>query len=199
MMFANYKKGIHQILTYTELDRYPEIFLTCSKLKEGDVKILSFGCSTGEECQTLRKYFPLAEIIGLDVNENVLKKAIKNNSDKKIKFHSVLNENSFDLIFCMSVFCRHINNGECDDPFYTHYTFKQFEKTLKELISTLKHNGAIIIYNSNFRFCDTKFSNLFKSIPTKDNHGSGFVTKFNKENVKLKNQIYKDCVFLKYP
>ena len=63
-------EGLYQPYGTTSADRYPDIFLAVRKLLEGDasVRILLFGCATGEEVFSLRRYFPEANIAGLDIN-----------------------------------------------------------------------------------------------------------------------------------
>ncbi len=54
--------GAHQLSNATEMDRYPEIFQACANHFGGKkLKILSFGCSTGEECVSILKYMPNSE------------------------------------------------------------------------------------------------------------------------------------------
>ena len=53
--------GSHQLVDWTAPNRYPEIFAAAAAAAR---RILSFGCSTGEECVSLAEYFPKAEIIG---------------------------------------------------------------------------------------------------------------------------------------
>ena len=65
-------KNVHQTTSLTYMDRYPTIFSACRDYFDGkkDLKILSYGCSTGEEVLTLRRYFPDAHIIGADINKH---------------------------------------------------------------------------------------------------------------------------------
>src|SRR3989339_2271176 len=86
------KQKIHQVKNSTSFDRYPEIFFVTKKyfddnFENKNIHILSFGCSTGEECFSLRKYFPNAKIIGVDINEENIIKCRANNTDKKISFY----------------------------------------------------------------------------------------------------------------
>ncbi len=63
-----------QAANNTRYDRYPEIFRT-ARLAAGPqpLRILSFGCSTGEEPRTLaEKYFATSQILGVDVAPDVL-------------------------------------------------------------------------------------------------------------------------------
>ena len=66
----------------------PTIFSACRDYFDGkqDLKILSYGCSTGEEVLTLRQYFPNAHIIGADINKHSLAICRKLPVDEKITF-----------------------------------------------------------------------------------------------------------------
>src|SRR4051812_13585169 len=59
-------RELHQTTPYTEEDRYPELMGLAAKLRPGAKRILSFGCATGEELLTLRRYFPSAELVGAE-------------------------------------------------------------------------------------------------------------------------------------
>ena len=50
---------LHQTAALTRMDRYPEIFSICRDYFAAarDLRILSYGCATGEEVMTLRRYF----------------------------------------------------------------------------------------------------------------------------------------------
>ena len=63
------RESVHQTTPLTSMDRYPEIVSTCRAYfaDRKNLKILSYGCSTGEEVITLRKYFPLASITGAEL------------------------------------------------------------------------------------------------------------------------------------
>ena len=74
--------GFHQIPNKTSLDRYPEIFAAAVAAVPEARRILSFGCSTGEECVTLASYFPGALIVGTDINPLNLLKAMKHRNDR---------------------------------------------------------------------------------------------------------------------
>lgn len=79
---------VQQTTPLTAMNRYPAIFSACkSYLKDkDDVKILSYGCSTGEEVVTLREYFKDATIVGAEINSHSLEVCRKRNLDDKIKF-----------------------------------------------------------------------------------------------------------------
>jgi chemotaxis methyl-accepting protein methylase len=54
-------RELHQSTPFTAEDRYPELMRLAGRLRPDAKRILSFGCSTGEELVTLRRYFPSAE------------------------------------------------------------------------------------------------------------------------------------------
>jgi chemotaxis methyl-accepting protein methylase len=68
------REHLHQTTALTAMDRYPRIFSACRDFfgDRQDLKILSFGCSTGEEVLTLRRYFPSAFITGAEINRRSL-------------------------------------------------------------------------------------------------------------------------------
>lgn len=67
-------RDLYQTNAVTWPDRYPGIFAACrSHIGDGtDRRILSFGCSTGDEVLTLRRYFPAATIVGAEINRRSL-------------------------------------------------------------------------------------------------------------------------------
>ena len=67
------RNGAHNLFQpygTTFVDRYPRIFTFVKDQLANTAapRLLSFGCSTGEEVFTLRRYFPQAEIVGIDIN-----------------------------------------------------------------------------------------------------------------------------------
>lgn len=202
MMFVTHicqGRKIHQLIKFTRLDRYPEIFSKCAEIKPNATNIMSFGCSTGEECQTLKKYFPQARIVGIDINKKNLLAAVDTNTDTNIIFDSTADDHEeFDVIFCMSVLCRNPATAEIEDCSRI-YRFSYFEEEVGYLLGKLKNDGCIVLYNCNFRFCDTKYAYMFKTVESHDEHKSGFVVKFDKNHKRIEDQRYDDCVFVRLP
>lgn len=193
----------HQLTSTTAFNRYPELFKEVQKnypLSDGSVKILSYGCSTGEECFSLRQYFPKAEIVGVDINHTNLKKATKKNSDNNIRFlfssPGVITANgAYDIIFCLSVLCRWEDTkylSNCENV----YSFQKFETTIGFLANALVAGGFLVIYNSNFKFEDTRFFKDFEVVNTPSVLDSGFVTKFDSNNNRQETP-HRTCVFQK--
>jgi len=108
----------------TAFDRYPEIFQAAALAAPNARRILSFGCSTGEECASLRLYFPQTEIIGADINRLNVWRARRKVRQPNI--HFVYSSDAtlaalapFDAIFAMAVF-RKSGNNPAEYPF-THF------------------------------------------------------------------------------
>lgn len=195
--------GSHQLTSTTSYNRYPEIFTAVRKLfkndNTADLKILSFGCSTGEECFTLNEYFPGAAIIGADISWINLIRAVWRNRHKNIGFVYSSSKNlrahaPYHIIFCMSVLCRWEDTKDLDDCGHI-YPFEKFHATVTELASLLAEGGILVIYNSNFRFEDTDIFSNFEIIPAPVNN-SGFVHKFDRNNKRL-TEVHRNCLYRK--
>lgn len=106
-------KGLYQPNGTTFDDRYPEISnFVREQIGDGvNVRILSIGCSTGEEVFSARRYFSQPTIAGLDINPfniAVCNFRLLKSGDRRIKY-SVARSTaaqaiaSYDAIFAMSV------------------------------------------------------------------------------------------------
>jgi ubiquinone/menaquinone biosynthesis C-methylase UbiE len=166
--------GLFQPSNYTSMDRYPRIFaFVRSALADcSEPRILSFGCSTGEEVFTLRNYFPTAHIKGVDVNPGNIatcRKRLATADDGRIHF-AVANSTgleadaSYDAIFCMAVF----QHGALHRKGLTNcehlIRFDAFAERLADMARCLKPSGLLVVRQSNFRLCDTPASILFEPI-----------------------------------
>ncbi|MBX2967382.1 MAG: methyltransferase domain-containing protein [Cyclobacteriaceae bacterium] len=193
----------HQLTSVTSENRYPDLF-ECSKqatanFESDKIRILSFGCSTGEECFSLRQYFPLSHIIGADIDRANLEAANRKNKDKQIDFifsneTNIKNTGPYQAIFCLSVLCRWEDTKDltnCEKV----YPFSRFDKTLKMLSGHLVKGGILVIYNSNFRFEDSGLFSDFEVVPT-THPDSGFVHKFDKDNNRV-YETHSTCIYKK--
>jgi SAM-dependent methyltransferase len=167
-------KNLFQPFSETSDDRYPEVFHFAREQigDGGSHRILSFGCGTGEEVFSLRRYFPLAHLRGLDINPRsiaVAQRRLRSNGDKRISFEvgaSTTGETGpYNAIFCMAVF-RHGGlgasglEGRCDHLI----RFEDFERTLNELARCLAPGGLLFVRHSNFRLSDTALSKTFEVV-----------------------------------
>jgi SAM-dependent methyltransferase len=173
-------KGLFQPYRTTSNDRYPEIFkFVREQIGDGtDLRILSVGCSTGEEVFSLRGYFSQATIVGLDINPlNIAacRSKLRKSGDARIHF-SVAGSSqdqpdaSYDAIFAMAVF-RHGKLSHppvpprCDD----RIRFSDFETSVADLARTLKPGGLLVIHHAMFRFEDTLVAAGFRTTLRADN------------------------------
>jgi len=156
--------GCHQGRNKTSFNRYPEIFAAAVAALPSAQKILSFGCSTGEECVTLASYFPGALIVGADINPLNLFKARKHRGDR-IRFvyasDRVLSSfGGFDAVFCMAVLRTPKRKKIAE-----HYPFARFEERALFLESLAKPGGLLVIHNATYRFSDTAHRGTYETIP----------------------------------
>jgi SAM-dependent methyltransferase len=196
---------VFQPFNTTLPDRYPEIFaFVQSELgAHSDVRILSFGCATGEEVFSLRRYFPRAAIKGIDINPGaiaVARRLLRGERDPRISFDvasSVAMEpnGAYDAIFCMAVL-RHGSLGlpgvtRCDHLI----RFEDFAKTIAEFGRCLRLRGLLVIRHSNFRLRDTAASAAFETILRIPTMAKSPL--FGPDNTLLSEVDYPDTVFCK--
>lgn len=196
-------KEAHQISNYTEYDRYPDLFSKCRELMNGknDLKIFSYGCSTGEEVFTLRDYFPDAFIVGVDINKGNIKKAYSQNKDNKIIFsydieRVCVQNGPFDIIFALAVFQRSDNRNESTFDSSKIYPFDKFNLKLTQLNSHLKPYGFFVIDHADYLFEDSDIARNFHFL--KGNHT--IVRErylYNRNNRKMSDYVMSHRIFVK--
>ncbi len=176
---------VNQISHATSYDRYPEIFKEVVSIIPNPNQILSFGCSSGIECNTLHEiYYNNIKIVGLDINEMLINENNINNKYNNIEYTSDLKtlDKKFDLIFVMSVLCRWPES-------YGEYTFETFCETLNIIDDLLNINGYVCIYNSKYVFTDTALKEKYLVIETNYKE-TGFVHKYDLNEEKIKDYPY---------
>ncbi len=186
-------------------DRYPEIF-RFARAQIGDgphVRLLSFGCSTGEEAFALRRYFPQAEIRGLDINPLSIATAVRRrraSGDRRLSFAvagSVAGEPlaSYDAVFCMAVL-RHAALSNADvrtsEP---HLSFAAVQRTASELLDRVRDGGLLIIQHSHVRFRDTAAFARCEVLMTVDNGADPGQAPFGPDGRRLDVPPYGEVVF----
>jgi SAM-dependent methyltransferase len=161
-------RGRFQPYSHTLPDRYPWLFEFAARaLPPVDLNILSFGCSRGDEVFTLRRYFPLAALRGIDVDpRNIAACTARTAGIARMSFCTAATthgepSNSFDAIFCLAVLCLGdltTSNAERCDP-YLH--FADFDGVISDFARCLKPGGLLFLHTSNFRFSDTTVADDF--------------------------------------
>ena len=205
---ARRPSGLFQPFADTYPDRYPSIFRFVSEnvVDRAATRLLSFGCSTGEEVFSLRRYFPTAHIRGLDINPlniAVCRRRLRKLGDQRIAFAvagSVAHEQpaSYDAVFCMAVLrhgdLSHLHVARCDH----RITFQLFEHTVADLARCVKEGGLLIIEHSNFRFADTATAAGFMPVMSVEYRGyEAQCPVFGRDNRRLIEPACRPVVFRK--
>lgn len=125
----------------TREERFPKIFDSVKILKPKAKRVLSFGCSTGEECQALATRFPNAEIVGVDIDHYTIQSARRRNKNSRIVFHDQLGATGkYDLITCLQVlFCMQSKIPK-----------DRWTSTLVDIDKHLNPGGLLAIYTSEY-------------------------------------------------
>jgi hypothetical protein len=163
-----YAGEVHQTTPFTCADRYPELFDAVAGLVPRAKRILSFGCSTGEELLAIRRRFPQAEIVGAEINARSRRLARKlTASDPRI---SVIAPNElrgrFDAIFALAVFQREPHKVEEleIDNLSPLYPFERFNAGVMALVERLKAGGFLCVTNSHYRVEDSSAAAMLKPV-----------------------------------
>lgn len=199
--------GEYNPYNYTLPDRYPWLFgFAATHLgPRQDLRILSFGCSRGDEVFSLRQYFPTAAIKGIDVNpRNIAHCQARLRADDAtgIEFATAATTQgeptgSYDAIFCLAVLC----NGEltrlgaqrCDPLLH----FEKFDSLVSDFARCLKPRGLLVLHTTSFRFCDTTvapdFDVVLEADPTQLSPGG----LFDRNNRFMTGLRYRPVAFQK--
>jgi hypothetical protein len=152
----------HQRSTATSPDRYPALFGDCRDYLDDHPRrrLLSFGCSTGEEVVSLAERWPQAAIVGVDINAWCVAESRRRHQSPRFTFVNRMSPEfalagDFDAIFCLAVFQRHENRTNVDNAVAAGHTFEQFEREISLLDAKLKPGGLLVIDHADFRFTDT--------------------------------------------
>lgn len=196
---------VHQTTPLTCMDRYPVIFSACRDYFKGvnNIKILSYGCSTGEEVLTLRKYFKDANIIGAEINKNSLQICRNLKVDNKIKFidsneKDIRKCGKYDLIFCVAVLQRTPDTitRQGVKSLKKIYPFEKFENQVIELDSYLKKGGLMVIHFSQYSFMDVNISSKYKALGNYNQDDYASVI-FDRNSNLIEKPISRNSIFIK--
>lgn len=167
--------GEFQPYYYTRADRYPWLFgfaatrLGSHQNQRPDMRILSFGCSRGEEVFSLLEYFPSAAIKGIDIHPRNIARCLaraRAEGPANVTFEIAATTkgeptSAYDAIFCLAV----LVNGDlttskaqrCDPVLH----FETFDRMVGDFARCLKPGGLLVLHTTNFRFCDTAVAGDF--------------------------------------
>lgn len=164
-----------------------------------NIKILSFGCSTGEECADLNKAFPEASVFGIDVYAPRIRKAKERYGNLRISFaqsdDSVIDAwKPFDVVMAKSVFVRHpeaVDRQNISDLM----AFSDFEKTLEKLVDMLVPGGYLVVYNANYRVIDTSIMKRVQALLIEGLCQPLEVPVFGPDGIRLADQRVCEIIF----
>lgn len=201
-------EGLFQPYGTTSEDRYPEIFhLVREQIGDAaDVCLLSFGCATGEEVFELRRLFPKAAIVGIDISRHniaICQKRLRRVKDTRLNFIQAASTTqeidvSYDAIFAMAIF-RHGDLNVAPPPARCDHRlhFADFEQSIADLARCIKPGGLLIIHHAMFRFGDTSVAMQFVPVDCADQFIEGPL--YDRENCILPAGRYPHVVFRKLP
>jgi hypothetical protein len=176
LMKAFNKERLHQIDPDTWMNRYPKIFAACQSYfaDRKELRILSYGCSTGEEVVTLRTYFPRAFITGAEINRRSLAICRKREADERIAFvysrpTIIARYGPFDAIFCMAALQRtpHLIKARGITDLKRIYPFEKFDRQVAELDALLAVGGLLIIALTQYRLKDATVARKYTALQTR--------------------------------
>ncbi|HEY4124322.1 MAG TPA: class I SAM-dependent methyltransferase [Rhizomicrobium sp.] len=199
--------GQFQPYNHTLPDRYPWIFRhAVEALTECTTpRILSFGCSRGDEVFALADYFPRAEIRGLDIDPaNIARcrERVASAQTERLSFAAAATtalepSENYDALFCLAVLCNGdlTNSGaERCDPIIT---FQAFERMVGDFARCLKPGGFLFLHTANFRFCDTAVARHFEVVLKAEPSQLARDVLFDRNNCLMRGARYQDVGFRK--
>ncbi len=151
-------QAVHQLTEYTEEERYPALFDFAMRAHAGASRILSFGCSTGEELDALRRRFPNAQIIGAEINPRsraLAQKRVAGDPDVTV-VSSYTGQPAFDLIFALAVLQFEPDRIEAEGvmDLSSVYPFARFDQEITRLVACLREGGLLVVTNTQYRVED---------------------------------------------
>jgi SAM-dependent methyltransferase len=192
---------------HTAPDRYPNLFRATRDLSSAlgcsAPRILSFGCSTGEEASTLAlNYFQESNVVGLDINLNSIELAKSN--------HSVANRTTFacsspdtvaeygpySVIFALGVLCRWPESAKLDD-ISNLFPFREFEQMVGILDNSLVTGGILVLNGTNYNFLDTVISDRYDVALAPAIMNNGAVDRFDRYGRRCVGHDGSDSIFVK--
>ncbi len=196
---------VHQVAARTRLDRYPEIFAACRDHfgENASVKLLSFGCSTGEEVITLRRYLPAATIVGSEINARSLAACRQLTVDDRITFvrsdaANISAHAPYDAIFCMAVLQRdpQLVVRENITSLRKTYPFEKFDRQVAELDRWVKPGGILILHHTHYLLADSSVGARYTLLPSAAHLKEGYA-KFDRNGARIGLEVPSHSIFLK--
>jgi hypothetical protein len=164
-----HRGALHQTSGTSWPERYPELFDLAAELAPEAQRILSFGCSSGEELEALRRRFPQAEIVGAEINPRLRRAAAERmaGDGRASVIRPDAIEGSFDIVFALAVLQRLPDQvaklGITD--LSGSYPFERFDAEVARLAARIAPGGLLCVMNAHYRVEDSNVVSLFKPVP----------------------------------
>lgn len=197
--------GRFQPYNHTLPDRYPWLFAFARAELAGIAapRLLSFGCSHGEEVASLRRYFPTATIRGIDVDPaNIARCTARFGDAPGLSFTVAATADAepagqYDAVFCLAVLCHGdltTSGARCSAPLLR---FEDFERVVAGLATCLKPGGLLLLHTTCFRFCDTATAAAFVPLLEAEPSQMAPDTQFGRDNRLIAGPRYRQVAFRK--
>jgi len=199
-------ENLFQFRSITAPDRYPYLFgYLRDAIATPQPHLLSFGCATGEEVFSLRRYFPSAAIKGLDINPaNIAacRARLQATPDPTIAFEQNSSADaeppsSYAAVLALAVF-QHpaLKHDRSVAICASRLRFADYERIVTGLAACVQPGGYLVIRHSMFRFADTVCSKDF-SVRLEQPVEATFFPRFDRENRRLPDASTEQVVFQK--
>ena len=174
-----------QINITTHLFREMDVLLAARELLHHleRPRILSFGCSIGDELASLRALFPQADIHGCDINPEVLALASATTGHLAEVFLSseaeILRRGPFDLVCAFSSLC--LNPLPKPEVMAKNFPFAQFQELTELLTQVLAPGGLLALKNTSYLLCETAGYPAFDICRVDATYQNGYVPVLRKD------------------
>lgn len=163
-----HRERLHQTSGYTEAERYPELFDRCAALRPDAGRILSFGCSTGEELEAIRRRWRHARIVGAEINprsRRIAARRLAHDPAICVVTPEAI-DGAFDVVFALAVLQvqphRVADQGIADlSPIYP---FARFDKQVERLVAMLAPGGLLCVMHAHYRIEDSRAAALLERL-----------------------------------
>jgi 2-polyprenyl-3-methyl-5-hydroxy-6-metoxy-1,4-benzoquinol methylase len=200
--------GRFQPYNHTLPNRYPWLF-EFAAAHLGSLpgqRILSFGCSRGDEVFALRNYFPQAAIKGIDIDRGNIdgcqaRAREQNCGDTRFAAAATTQaepDGHYDAIFCLAVLCHGdlaSTGARRSDPLLY---FVDFERMVTDFARCVKPGGLLLLHTTNFRFSDTAVSAGFDTVLEADPTQLATDAVFDRDNRLIEGVRYRAVGFCKH-
>lgn len=164
-----------QPATVTWTDRHPALFaaVAASLANRTGPRLLSFGCSTGEEAFALARAIPSAQVDAIDVNPACIARARASAArcpeGSRVRFAcadapDAFGDVRYDAVLCLSVL-RHGGLEVRRPPTCTaSMPFARFVAAVAALDARVRPGGLLVLWGCHFRFGDTNTAAAFRPL-----------------------------------